>query len=105
MEALSPVLPNPIREPSPVLRTRIPVLRTRICECYTLSTENEPVLRDQIPVLRIIGPNPGHVSLMPFLTFCADFGEKMTLLCHFCAGTPKIEDSVPYAGDGRPKLQ
>ena len=45
--ALSPVLPNPIREPSPALRTRISVLRTRVCECYTLSTENDPALREK----------------------------------------------------------
>ena len=59
MKALSPVLPNPIRESGPVLRTRIPVLRTRICECYTLWTENGPVLREKFPVLRVMGANPG----------------------------------------------
>ena len=69
MEALSPVLPNPIRESGPVLRTRIPVLRTKNCECYTLWTENDSVLREKIPVLRVMGANPGHVSLIPVLTF------------------------------------
>ena len=71
MEALSPVLPNPIRESGPVLRTRSPVLRTRICECYTLWTENDSVLRTKTPVLRVMGGNPGLVSLIPLLPFCA----------------------------------
>ena len=84
MEALSPVLPNPIRESGPVLRARIPVLRARICECSTLWTENDSVLREKIPVLRVMGANPGHVSLIPFLTFCARSvitGSALSFLC------------------------
>ena len=86
MEALSPVLPNPIREPGPVLRARIPVLRARICECSTLWTENGPVLREKIPVLRVMGANPGRVSLMSFLTFCASSVIIGSALSFFCRG-------------------